>query len=136
MAYTPTIYKGIKIEDAGGGTPLEYGLNLNEQQEINVEEVSDLVEDGQTLVSRYNVTFNIVTYDSDALDDARINVSSVESFDRAKLTFVAATGGRDLSIDHVIINGNRVYDQNRIAARLTGSKTGVDIDVVAVAAAT
>jgi hypothetical protein len=134
MAYTPTIYKEIKIEDAGGGSPDTYNLHLVEGQEITVEEVSTQVEDGQTLVDRYDVSFSLTSYDSDILDDARINTSSVESFTRAKLTLVGATGASSLAIDGIIINGNRIYDQNRIAARLTGSKAGTSIDVVTVIA--
>jgi len=129
-ATRPLIFTRIKIEDEGGGDPAEFGLHLVESAEVQVEPVTSEVEDGQTLVDFYNCTFAVNLYDPNILDDARVHTASGDTVQRAKITFSGAVGATDVSFDGVIINGTRVFDQNRVAARLTGSKRGVSIDTI------
>ena len=130
----PLIFKEIRITDAGGDlSPETYGLHLVESAEVTLEPVTSEVEDGQTLTDRYNATFAVNLYDTTALADARVYTDTAATPVKGDITFMgSADGTANIRLSNVIINGNRVFDGNRVAARLHGSKTGVTVDTITV----
>lgn len=123
----PIIYKEVTITDVGGGSSSTYTLNIGESAEVTLTPVTSTVEDGQTLTDRYDVSFAINLYDADVLTDARVRVDAGAAIAKGTILFAGATGASDITVTDVIINGTRVFDQNRVAARLTGSKAAVTL---------
>jgi hypothetical protein len=129
----PLIFKEILIATSADASPETYDLHLVESAEVTLEPVTSEVEDGQTLTDRYNASFSVDLYDLTALADARVYTDATAAVTKGNITFKgSADGTADLKLSNVIINGTRVFDGNRVKARLTGTKTGIDIDTIAV----
>jgi len=117
MAATKSlIFTGVKVNAA------DYTLHLAEGAEVTIEEVVDQVDDGQTLVSAYDVSFSVDVYDDAPLSDSNVNTNTAVAPVKSNITFSGAPGSATLLITNVIVNGVRNYENNRSAIRLTGSK--------------
>lgn len=128
MATTkPIIFTQIEITDVGGGNSTTFDKHLVDSVEVTLEPVTSTVEDGQTLTDAYDVSFSVNVYDTTLLNDARVYTDASADTTKGTITFSGATGASDITLTSVIINGSRVFDQNRVAARITGSKRAVSI---------
>ena len=101
---------------------VDYSLHLQENAEIAIEPVTDLVDDGQTLPSAYDISFSVDVYDSNLMSDANVYTDSSTSPSKVWIEFVGVSGGQTLNIPDIFINGNKKYDQNRVAVTLSGTK--------------
>lgn len=128
MATKPLIYNEIEITAVGGGTPESYDLHVVESAEIVPTPAESQVEDGQTLTDYYDVTFAVNLYDASVLNDARVYTDAGAAPVKADIIFKGVTGAATVKLENVIINGTRVFDQQRVAARLFGSKRAVTLD--------
>ena len=115
-ATSPIIYRNVSVN----GT--EFSLHLTEGAEVTIEPVTDPVEDNQTLVSAYDVTFSVTLYDANVATDANIYSNTAGTPVRANMLFSGAVGAANTAISNVIVNATKVYDQNRVGFTLTGSK--------------
>lgn len=117
MAATKSlIFTGVQVNAA------DYTLHLAEGAEVTIEEVVDQVDDGQTLVSAYDVSFSVDVYDDAPLSDSNVNTNTAVAPVKSNITFSGAPGSATLLVTNVIVNGVRNYENNRSAIRLTGSK--------------
>ena len=122
MAITRTLtFTGIHING------VDYSEHLQESAEITIEPVTDLVDDGQTLPSAYDVSFSVDVYDSNLLSEAVVYTDSTASPTKTNIVFLGISGGTNVTVPDVIINGNKKYDQNRIAVTLSGTKRAVSL---------
>lgn len=122
MAATkPLIFTGITINGEA------YDLHLTEATEVSIEQVTDQVDDGQTLTSAYDVTFSVATYDENIATDANVYSNASASPVKANIVFTGADNAQTLTISNVIVNLNKTFDQNRTAYVLSGSKRAVTI---------
>lgn len=125
MAITRTLtFSGITING------VSYTEHLQESAEITIEPVTDLVDDGQTLPSAYDVSFAVDVYDDALLSDSNVYTDSTTSPTKTWIRFDGITGGADINIADIIVNGNKKFDQNRLAVTLSGTKRGVSLNVV------
>jgi len=126
MAITRTLtFTGINV---GGNV---YSEHLQESAEITIEPVTDLVDDGQTLPSAYDVSFAVDVYDSNLLSDPGVYTDSTASPTKTWVRFEGISGGSDINIADIIVNGSKKYDQNRLAVTITGTKRGASLNIVA-----
>jgi len=126
MAITKTLtFSGINV-----GQAVDYDLHLMENAEITIEQVSDLVDDGQTLVAAYDVSFSVDVYDDALLSDSNIYVDASQDPVKSNIRFVGVSGGSNVTITDVIINGSKKFDQNRVAVTLSGTKRAVSLSNV------
>jgi hypothetical protein len=117
MAATKSlIFTGVQVNTT------DYTLHLAEGAEVSIEEVVDQVDDGQTLVSAYDVSFSVDVYDDAPLSDSNVNTNTAVAPVKSNITFSGAPGSATLLVTNVIVNGVRNYENNRSAIRLTGSK--------------
>lgn len=125
MAITRTLtFTGINV---GGNV---YTEHLQENAEITIEPITDLVDDGQTLPSAYDVSFSVDVYDSNLLTDPSVYTDSTASPTKTWIRFEGITGGTDINIADIYVNGNKKYDQNRLAVTLSGTKRGASLNIV------
>lgn len=125
MAITKTlITKSVTVGSA------EYETHLVEGTEITTEENSDLIDDGQTLVSSYDVTFSVTLYNPNVMNNNVINSNTVTAPVRTNITWTGINGAESFRISNVVVNARRTFDQNRTAYVLTGSKRGVSSDEI------
>ena len=126
MAITKTLtFSGINV-----GQAIDYDLHLMENAEITIEQVSDMVDDGQTLVAAYDVSFSVDVYDDALLTDSNIYVDASQDPVKSNITFNGVSGGSNVAITDVIINGSKKFDQNRVAVTLSGTKRAVSLSNV------
>ena len=129
MAITRTLtFTGVHING------VDYSEHLQESAEITIEPVTDLVDDGQTLPSAYDVSFSVDVYDSNLLSEAVVYTDSTASPTKTNIVFTGISGGTNVTVADVIINGNKKYDQNRIAVTLSGTKRAVSLSTAVVEA--
>ena len=122
MAITRTLtFTGVNING------VDYSEHLQESAEITIEPVTDLVDDGQTLPSAYDVSFAVDVYDDALLSDSNVYTDSTTSPTKTNIVFTGISGGTNVTVPDVIINGNKKYDQNRIAVTLSGTKRAVSL---------
>ena len=122
MAITRTLtFSGININGVA------YTEHLQESAEITIEPVTDLVDDGQTLPSAYDVSFAVDVYDDALLSDTNVYTDSTTSPIKTNIVFTGISGGTNVTVPDVIINANKKYDQNRIAVTLSGTKRAVSL---------
>ena len=126
MAITKTLtFSGINV-----GQAVDYDLHLMENAEITIEQVTDMVDDGQTLVAAYDVSFSVDVYDDALLSDSNIYVDASQDPVKSNIRFVGVSGGSNVTINDIIINGSKKFDQNRVAVTLTGTKRAVSLSNV------
>ena len=126
MAITKTLtFSGINV-----GQAVDYDLHLMENAEITIEQVTDMVDDGQTLVAAYDVSFSVDVYDDALLTDSNIYVDASQDPVKSNITFVGVSGASNVALTDIIINGNKKYDQNRVAVTLSGTKRAVSLSNV------
>lgn len=124
MATKPLIFEKVNVNG------VDYSLHLVENAEVSIEELTDLVDDGQTLVSAYDVSFSVELYDSAVISDTNIysNASNIPS--KTWIKFEGATGGATLNITDVIVNVRPNFENNRASYVLTGTKRGVNANTI------
>jgi len=126
MAITKTLtFSGINV-----GQAVDYDLHLMENAEITIEQVTDMVDDGQTLVAAYDVSFSVDVYDDALLSDSNIYVDASQDPVKSNIRFVGVSGASNVTINDIIINGSKKYDQNRVAVTLSGTKRAVSLSNV------
>jgi hypothetical protein len=126
MATKPLIFKSVTV----GGN--DFSLHLVEGAEVTIEEQTDLVDDGQTLVSSYDVAFSVPLYSSAVINDPNVNSNASATPVKTWIRFDGSDGAATLNVTNVIVNARPSFENNRVAYVLTGSKRGVTVNVVAV----
>jgi hypothetical protein len=127
MAITkPLIFTNIGIADANGANVTFYPLHVSESATVTLTPTTDTVEDGQTLVARYDLAFEAVSFNTNLYNDARVYTNTTAEPVRATIILSGANGAQTLNIGGVFVNGNRVYDGNRTGIQITATKIGVD----------
>ena len=123
MAITRTLtFTGITING------VDYSKHLQENAEITIEPIMDMVDEGQTIPSAYDISFSIDIYDVNLLSDSNIHTSGYGDSSKTNIVFNGVDGGADFTIEDVIINGKKKYDQNRVAVNLHGSKRAISVE--------
>lgn len=129
MAVTKTlVFNAVAISNATGALTNAYPLHLTESAEVTITPVNDTVQDGQTIVSAYDVTFSVNSFNTAILTDPHVYSNASVSPTLARITFRGAAGGQTINIENVYINGSRTFDGNRTAVNLSGSKRATTID--------
>jgi hypothetical protein len=130
MAVTKTlVFSNVQISNGATGLATNaYPLHLTESAEVTITPVNDTVQDGQTIVSAYDVTFSVNMMNTQVLLDPFIYKDASAAPVLARITFKGASGAQTLNIENVYINGARTFDGNRTQVSLSGSKRGVTLD--------
>jgi len=124
------VFKEMNISAAGTATTsgVTYSLQLTESQDVTLTPVTDTVEDGQTLVSAYDLSFSVTCYNTAVLNDSNVYTDASTNPTKANITLVGVAGAESLTIDNVILNGVRDFANNRTAAILTATKRTTNIN--------
>lgn len=101
---------------------IDYTEHLEESVEITPEPVTTRIEDGQTLPDAWDVNFSVALYDSAPLTDSNIYTNTAQDPTKSNIVFSGAPGSATLTLTSMIINGNKTYENNRMAVVLSGSK--------------
>ena len=129
MAVTKTlVFSNVAISNATGALTNAYPLHLTESAEVTITPANDTVQDGQTIVSAYDVSFSVNLMNTAVLSDPHVYKDASATPVLARITFRGASGGQTMNIENVYINGNRTFDGNRTQISLSGSKRGVTLD--------
>jgi len=122
MAVTKTL-----IFDKVTVSGVDYTLHLTENAEVTIEPLTDVVDDGQTLVSAYDVSFSVDVYDTDALSGANIYVDASTDPQKTNIVFSGVSSAQTITITNVYVNAIKKFDSNRLAVNLSGTKRTVTL---------
>lgn len=122
----PKIYTTIEVTAAGGakGSGTTYDLPVQDEVSTPTEKVTEIVEDGQTVLNALDGTVEVFTYDLAILSDANVQDDATITSE-AKIWLYGATGTDDLTMDNVRIHGHKDRQTtDRIGARVIATKRG------------
>jgi hypothetical protein len=129
MAVTKTlVFSNVAISAGSGSATNAYPLHLTESAEVTITPANDTVQDGQTIVSAYDVTFSVNLMNTAVLADPHVYKDASANPVLARITFRGASGAQTMNVENVIINANRTFDGNRTQVNLSGSKRSVTLD--------
>ena len=106
-----------------------YDIHLTESAEVTLTPVIDTVDDGQSLVSAYDVNFSVTVYNTDVLTHGNVYADAATTPSKGRISFWGTTGAANVIVDGVIINANRTFDGNRTGVQLTGTKRTTNVDL-------
>lgn len=121
MSARPIIYTSLGITPAGDSETV-YDKQLTEGVALTVEEVTSLIEDGQTSTDGYDLTISVETYDLDILDNAGVNTDASEAQTKSTIELKGAVGAADRKVEGIYLNGKKIFDGNRTKAVVMGTK--------------
>lgn len=123
MAITKSlIFKGISVNS------VNYTQHLTEDVTVELTEQSSTIEDGQTIYDAYDVSFSANLYDTNIASDTNIVTNTSVDPVKATVVFQPATGAATLTITDVIVNGKKVFDKQRVAWNIMGTKKATTVD--------
>jgi hypothetical protein len=129
MSATKTlVFSNIAISNATGALTNAYPLHLTESAEVTLTPVNDTVQDGQTIVSAYDVSFSVNLMNTAVLTDPFVYKDATSAPVLARITFRGASGAQTMNVENVFINANRTFDGNRTQINLSGTKRAVTLD--------
>lgn len=124
MAITKSlIFSGITING------VSYTQHLTEDATVELTELSSTIEDGQTIYDAYDVSFSANLYDTDIATDTNIVTDTTVNPVKVPVVFVGATGAATLTVTNVIVNGKKVFDKQRVAWNIMGTKRSTSVDL-------
>lgn len=122
MAITKSlIFSGITING------VSYTQHLTEDATVELTELSSTIEDGQTIYDAYDVSFSANLYDTDIATDTNIVTDTTVNPVKVPVVFVGATGAATLTVTNVIVNGKKVFDKQRVAWNIMGTKRSTNV---------
>jgi hypothetical protein len=131
MAITKTlVFEKFGTSASGSASGYtNYDIHLTESAEVTLTPVIDTVDDGQSLVSAYDVNFSVTVYNTDVLTDGNVYADAATTPSKGRISFWGTTGAANVIVDGVIINANRTFDGNRTGVQLTGTKRTTNVDL-------
>lgn len=125
MATSKTLsFKGLSV----AGT--NYTKHLSESASITLTEVTDTIDDGQTLTAAYDLECEVVVYETNIGTDSNIYTNAAAEPVLSNVVFQGVAGAAEVTVSNVIVNATKVYDNNRIGYKLFFTKRGVAIDSI------
>lgn len=122
MAITkPMIFTNISVRDNDGANSTNYTLPLEEAVSVTITPGTTRVENGQTLTDFYDLEFSTTSYNASLLSDSRIYTNTAAEPVKSRVGFTGDVGSNTLWMNGLVVNGNRVFDGNRIGVQISGS---------------
>lgn len=123
MAITkPLIFTNVGIGDSNGSNITYYPLHVSESAVVTVTPTSDIVDAGLTLHAFYDMSVEIISFNTNLYADNRVYTNTSAEPKYATLFLSGATGAETLNIGQTLISATRVYDGNRTGISLTCTK--------------
>jgi hypothetical protein len=118
MALTKSlIFTGISVSG------VSYSPFLEDSVEVTIEPVADLVNNGQTLPSAYNLSFSATLYNTSIATGANIYTNAeVGTFSLTSVVFTGGEGGQTLNISNVLVHASLDLGNGRTAYTIGGTK--------------
>jgi hypothetical protein len=101
--------------------------HLADSAEVTIEPVTQTVENGQTLVSAWDVSFSVDVLNNNATSHLEVYTNTANTPVKTFITFGGTAGAATLNITDVIINVTPNFEGERVAYTLTGSKRVTNI---------
>jgi hypothetical protein len=129
MAITkPLIFTNVGVADADGNNVAYYPLHVSESATVTVTPTFDIVDNNQSLAAFYDVSVEVVTFNTNLYNDSRVYTNATAEPTYATLILSGAPGAQTLNVTSSIISATRVYDGNRTGIQLTTTKRAVSAD--------
>jgi hypothetical protein len=111
---------------------VSYSPFLDESVEVTVEPIAEMVNNGQTLPSAYNVSFSVTVYNTNVDSDTNVYTNTATDPKLISMAFTGGTGGQTLTMSNVIVHGSQTFENGRAGYVLAGSQrvTNLDLGVV------
>ena len=127
----PLIFTNIGVGDADGSNVTYYPLHVSETATVTVTPTSDIVDAGLTLHAFYDLSVEVISYNTNLYSDARVYTNTTAEPKYATMFLTGAAGAQSLNIDQTLISAVELYDGNRTGIQLTCTKRAVSRDLLA-----
>jgi hypothetical protein len=101
---------------------IDYTPHLADSAEVTIEPVNQTVENGQTLVSAWDVSFSVDLLNTAVSSSVDVYTNTANTPTKTFITFGGTAGAATLNVTDVIINVTPNFEGERVAYTLTGSK--------------
>lgn len=126
----PLIFTNIGIGNSDGSGITYYPLHVSESATVTVTPTSDLVDAGLTLNAFYDISVEIISFNTNLYADTRVYTNTTAEPTYATMFLSGATGAETLNIGQTLISATRVYDGNRTGISLTCTKRAVSDELL------
>jgi hypothetical protein len=126
----PLIFTNIGIGNSDGSGITYYPLHVSESATVTVTPTSDLVDAGLTLNAFYDISVEIISFNTNLYADTRVYTNTSAEPTYATMFLSGATGAETLNIGQTLISATRVYDGNRTGISLTCTKRAVSDELL------
>jgi hypothetical protein len=126
----PLIFTNIGIGNSDGSGIIYYPLHVSESATVTVTPTSDLVDAGLTLNAFYDISVEIISFNTNLYADNRVYTNTTAEPTYATMFLSGATGAETLNIGQTLISATRVYDGNRTGISLTCTKRAVSDELL------
>jgi hypothetical protein len=126
----PLIFTNIGIGNSDGSSITYYPLHVSESATVTVTPTSDLVDAGLTLNAFYDISVEIISFNTNLYADNRVYTNTSAEPTYATMFLSGATGAETLNIGQTLISATRVYDGNRTGISLTCTKRAVSDELL------
>jgi hypothetical protein len=126
----PLIFTNIGIGNSDGSGIIYYPLHVSESATVTVTPTSDLVDAGLTLNAFYDISVEIISFNTNLYADNRVYTNTTAEPKYATMFLSGATGAETLNIGQTLISATRVYDGNRTGISLTCTKRAVSDELL------
>lgn len=124
MALTKSlIFSGISVNG------VSYSPFLEDSVEVTVEPVADLINNGQTLPSAYNLSFSATLYNTNIASDTNIYSNASNAFVLATVVLSGGEGGQTLTMSNVIVHAAQDFGAGRSAYTIGATKKSTTLPV-------
>lgn len=127
MALTRTInFKTIGVADNDNASNVTlFPIHVSESAQLTIEPIADIVDDGQTLPAKFNLSFEALSYNTNIHTDARVYTNGAADPVQCTLVLIGSPGAQNVNVTDSIVSSTLVMDGNRTAYRLTCTKMAV-----------
>lgn len=125
MALTKSlIFSGISVNG------VSYSPFLEDSVEVTVEPVADLINNGQSLPSAYNLSLSATLYNTNIASDSNIySNAQATSFVLANVVLSGGEGGQTLTMSNVIVHASQDFGAGRSAYTIGATKKSTTLPV-------
>lgn len=125
MAITKSLtFTGINVNG------VSYSPFLDESVEVTVEPIVDMVNNGQSLPSAFNLTFGVNIYNTNVGTDGNVYTNTEAAPKEINVVLTGGTGGQTLTMNGIIVHATKVFDAGRSAYRIGGSKRETNVQSI------
>lgn len=126
----PLVFQAVGVGGGSGTGVVQYPLMVTDSASIAITPVMDTLDNNQQLPSAFDVTAEVISFNSTLLNDTNVYSNTAATPVLASLCFIGATGSQTINVLNVYVTAHRVFDGNRTGIKLVAQKRATNADLI------